>query len=191
MISSIDIVIALGSNLSSKTGTPLETISKTLRLLERRGVCVKRCSRWWRTPAFPKGTGPEFVNGAALISTDLDPLALLSTLHEVEAEIGRERRERWSSRVIDVDLIAYGDRVLPDEETVLRWIELSPEAAAIEAPGQLILPHPRLQERSFVLAPMRDIAPQWRHPLLQLTTEELAERLPRDAFEGVVPLDAP
>lgn len=189
MISSIDIIIALGANLPGKAGTPLATLSTALRLLERRSVRVKRRSRWWRTPAFPSETDPEFVNAAAVVETDLEPQALLETLHSVEAELGRARGQRWASRIADLDLVAYGDRVLPDAETVRRWIALPAEAAAVETPGRLILPHPRMQERSFVLAPMRDIAPQWRHPLLDLTVAEMADRLAPESYRGVTPID--
>ena len=189
MISSDDIVIALGANLSSKAGSPLETLSTALRLLERRGVQVKRRSRWWRTPAFPIGTGPEFVNAAAVIRHASDPDAALSMLHAVEAELGRRREARWGARVVDLDLLAYGERILPDAATLRRWIDLPPAEAAQTTPDRLILPHPRLQERAFVLAPMCDVAPDWRHPLLALTARELFDRLPSESLEGVSPIE--
>jgi 2-amino-4-hydroxy-6-hydroxymethyldihydropteridine diphosphokinase len=156
-------------------------------MLENRAATQLRRSRFWRTPAFPPGAGPDFVNAAAAFAWAGDAAALLDLLHEIEAAHGRRRHARWEARVIDLDLIAVGDDVLPDLATYRHWAALSPDAAAREMPDRLILPHPRLAERGFVLAPLNDIAPDWRHPVTGATVAEMLQALPPEAMEGVVP----
>ena len=126
-------------------------------------------SRFFRTPAFPAGSGPDYVNAAALLETVLDPEALLAYLHGIEADLGRTRRVRWAERTIDLDIVFHGDSLLPDAATVQTWIDLPADRQRAEAPPGLILPHPRLQDRPFVLIPLADIAPGWRHPLTGTT----------------------
>ena len=163
----------------------METLAIALRLLDGESVCVTSVSRVFRTPAWPPGSGPDFANAAAIVETTLPPEALLARLHAVEAELGRIRTVRWGARAIDLDLLAYGDRIAPDEATLRHWIDLQAEAQAREAPGVLLLPHPRLQDRGFVLVPLADVAPDWRHPLHGVTVREMLDRLGPDASEGI------
>ena len=163
----------------------METLAIALRLLDGESVCVTSVSRVFRTPAWPPGSGPDFANAAAIIETTLPPEALLARLHAVEAELGRIRTVRWGARAIDLDLLAYGDRIAPDEATLRHWIDLPAEAQVREAPGVLLLPHPRLQDRGFVLVPLADVAPDWRHPLLGVTVREMRDRLGPESFEGI------
>lgn len=181
-------LIALGANLPSVHGAPRETLEAAIAELERRGYPLEACSRWYRTPAFPPGSGPDFVNGAARIGGVADPARLLAALHEVERTIGRTRRRRWAPRSCDLDLIACGDSVLPDRETAARWIALAPGAQAEIAPEGLVLPHPRMHERGFVLRPLADIAPGWVHPLLGRDVRAMLAALPPDALAGIEPL---
>ncbi len=121
----------------------------------------------------------------------MDPAGVLDVLHGIEADLGRVRPRRWAPRVCDLDLLAAGEEILPDAETVRRWMELSPEDAGSEAPEELILPHPRMHERSFVLVPLADVAPGWRHPITGRTVAEMVAALPEQARREVVPLDPP
>jgi 2-amino-4-hydroxy-6-hydroxymethyldihydropteridine diphosphokinase len=93
--------------------------------------------------------------------------------------------------VIDLDLLAEGARVVPDEEKLRRWIDLPLEAQMREAPERLILPHPRLQDRAFVLVPLAEIAPGWRHPLLGRTVAEMRDALDPAAVAELRVLSSP
>ncbi len=146
-------------------------------------------SRFFRTPAFPAGAGPDFVNAAFTVDWTGSADSLLDLLHGVEAEAGRTRTHRWEARVLDLDLLALGDQVHPDAPTQTAWRNMPLAEAATRAPEQLILPHPRLQERGFVLVPLADVAPDWRHPLTGDTVRAMLDRLPPAELQEIVALD--
>lgn len=184
-------LLALGANLPFAGHAPAEALDRALARIAARGIGVAARSRWWRSPAFPAGAGPDYVNGAAALDTDLPPGALLDALHEVEAEFGRRRLGRWQARTCDLDLLAWEDLVLPDPAVQAAWRDLPPEDQGRRAPATLILPHPRMQDRGFVLAPLAEIAPGWRHPALGRSVAELLAALPPAALAGLRPIDDP
>lgn len=139
---------------------------------------IRATSRLYQTPAFPPGNGADYVNAALSVETDLPPRAVISALHEVEQEMGRTRVKRWEPRTLDLDLIGMGDLLLPDVETHAWWRALPLEDQVRAIPDELILPHPRLQERAFVLVPLADVAPDWVHPALGQSVREMLDALP-------------
>lgn len=154
------IFIALGANLPHpRWGTPQATCTAALAALVGPDMTPIRRSRWYESAPVPASDQPWFVNGIAELSTDLDPAGLMARLHGVEADFGRVRGVPNAARVLDLDLIAFDDRV--------------------SAPGEApILPHPRMHERLFVLLPLAELAPAWRHPRLGLGVSELIAALP-------------
>lgn len=179
-------LIALGANMPAPGSEPVSTLRRGLELLGAiEGISVGNASRWYRTPAWPRGSGPDFVNAAAVLNTGLAPVEVLRALHDVESRLGRTRPVRWAPRVCDLDLLGIGEAELPDRATVERWMALSTEAAGRAVPGELILPHPRLHERAFVLVPLSDVAPRWRHPILGRSVAEMIAELPAETLAEV------
>lgn len=181
------VMIALGSNLPSTAGSPAETVLKCRSMIaEALGTAI-HSSLIYRTPEFPAGIGGDFANAVIRLTTSLPPEELLAQLHAIESRFGRQRLKRWGERSIDIDLLAVGSAVLPDPATQTRWRNLGPQEQARRAPEQLILPHPRLQDRAFVLVPWAEIDPDWVHPLTGQSVARMLAALPADEVSAVRP----
>ena len=185
------LLLAFGSNLGFQALTPRELISFAVTELCAAGLVLQAQSGLWRTPDFPAGNGPDFVNAAARFTSGNAWAAgeILQLLHEVEARMGRIRSRRWGARTLDIDLIAMGDSVQPDLATQKFWMDLPPERQRVEIPDRPILPHPRLQDRAFVLVPLAEVAPDWRHPVLGRSVTEMLAALPAADLAAITPLD--
>ncbi|TWB34194.1 2-amino-4-hydroxy-6-hydroxymethyldihydropteridine diphosphokinase [Nitrospirillum viridazoti] len=152
------ILVGVGSNLSVPgVGGSRDVVAAAVRALAGEGVTVVAVSPWYRSAPVPMSDQPWYVNGVVRVETDLDAPALLAVLHRVETAFGRVRRQVNEARGLDLDLLAYHDHV------------------RAEAP---VLPHPRLHQRAFVLLPLRDLAPGWRHPVTGMDVASLVAGLP-------------
>lgn len=168
------IVIAIGANLRGVAGSPRDNCEAALVALDAAGVTIRRRSSWYRSPPWPPPSGdddgqPWYVNGVVLAETSQGPVELLATLHAIEARFGRVRSSATvnAARPLDLDLVDY-DGMVRDA-----------------APP--ILPHPRLDARAFVLRPLAEIAPNWRHPKSGRSVKDLADALPSDAIAEPLP----
>lgn len=154
------IYLGLGSNLPScRFGPPIAVCRAAIAALGQAGVVVARRSRWYRSTPVPVSAQPEYVNGVVSVTTGLSAESLLAALHAVEADLGRIRTGRNAARVIDLDLLAYGSLV-----------------TGLRAP--VVVPHPRLHLRGFVLKPLAELDPAWRHPRLGVAIGQLIAGLP-------------
>lgn len=183
-----EFLIALGSNLHMDTRDSLATVQSAITELNGSIGRVLRVSRFYQTPAFPAGNGPDYINACVSIRSALAPDELLGELHKIEANHGRTREKRWGSRTLDLDLLACGDTVLPDAATFNLWFNLPLGQQTQTAPNMLILPHPRLHERGFVLVPLADIAPLWIHPELRQNVATLRETLSQSDLAEILPV---
>ena len=148
------IIVALGSNLNNGFSSRLALLEAALVALNAAKLRVVERSSWWRSKSWPTETDPDYLNGIVFVETALDPGAVLTALLGVEGNFGRRRADANAPRTLDLDLIAYGRRI-------------------IRRPG-LVVPHPRAAERLFVMGPLAEIAPAWRHPVNGETAEHLA-----------------
>lgn len=183
-------LIALGANLPIGAQAPGETLRAALAAMAGHGLALRAASPLYATPCFPAGAGPDYVNAAVVVmpAPGMGPQDVLAALHRIEAAFGRARAQRWGMRTLDLDLIAMGDLVLPDAQEAARWRALTPDLQAQAAPDRLVLPHPRLQDRAFVLVPLADVAPGWRHPALGLTVAQMLAALPEADRAAIRPL---
>ncbi len=172
-----NVLVALGSNLPQPEGDPTANLIRALKEMVAEGLAIRAVSRFFETPCFPPGAGPDYINAGVLVTTDKQPKEVLEILHKVESRMGRTRETRWGMRTLDLDLIAVDEAVLPNVETAQTWIDLASDQQSLRAPDQLILPHPRLADRPFVLVPLMDVLPDWRHPISGLTVAEMLDAL--------------
>ena len=157
------ILVGIGANVPGPWGSPSQTIERALAMLGRDGVQLMAVSPLITTVPFGRLNQPDFVNGVARIETHLPPAALMRRLHAIEREAGRRRAVRWGPRTLDLDLLDYHGMV--------------------RHPGRsgdgrtLVLPHPEIAERRFVLEPIAAVAPEWRHPVSRQSAAEMLRRL--------------
>ena len=148
-----NVAIALGSNLGESMNTLNSAITSLTKIS---GITVSTYSSWYQTkPIGP--SQPDYINGCALLEVELEPHQLLKTLLEIEQEFGRKRIQHWGPRTLDLDLILYENLVLDTPD--------------------LIIPHPRMRERAFVLVPLAEIAPNWIDPVTQNYILQLLEKV--------------
>ena len=152
------ILVGIGANLAAPGyRTPLETCRAALARIAAECL-LRRASSWYETAPVPISRQPNYINAVAEIETDASPQSLLGMLHDWETLFGRVRRRRNASRTLDLDLLDYASLVQDP----------------VEGP---ILPHPRMEERAFVMVPLAEIRPEWRHPVSGRTADALRREL--------------
>jgi 2-amino-4-hydroxy-6-hydroxymethyldihydropteridine diphosphokinase len=155
-----DLYIGLGANLAHpRFGRPKATLEHVLTLFPAAGLRVLARSPWYESAPVPASDQPWYVNGVVRVATALSPSGALAALHSIEADLGRQRVERNEARAVDLDIISFGNMIL-------------------NGPNAPIVPHPRMTERAFVLLPLADLAPDWRHPATREPISALIARLP-------------
>lgn len=159
-----DIVIAFGSNVAGPWGTPETTIFRAIEALSAHGVICHAVSGLYLTRPVGSGDQPAYVNAVAVARCAIPPRPLVGLFKQIEASAGRRRGRKWGPRPVDIDLIDYRGRVLGwrYDETLRR---------------PLVLPHPQAHRRIFVLQPLAEVAPHWRHPVLGRSARQLLARL--------------
>mgnify|MGYP002845864710 CR=1 FL=1 len=172
-------MVAFGANIPGPSGGPLETVKRAIKELNNFNIFKINQSKIYISKSFPDKSKPEYINGCLHLECNFDPYELLKRLKKIEEIVGRSRAMRWDSRVCDFDILSYENRVIPNVKTFKYWHALSLERQILEIPNTLVLPHPRLQDRAFVLKPLADLAPNWTHPILNLKPMEMLNALPK------------
>lgn len=159
------IIIGIGANLTSpRYGAPRATCGAALESFANTGLTITARSRWYESAPVPISDQPWFVNAVVQIKAAPSPEKLIKLLLETEIKFGRSRGKKNAPRILDLDLIAYNKLVLSLDSN--------------DSPA-LNIPHPRLQDRAFVLMPLNDIAPDWQHPVESLNIKKMIARLPK------------
>jgi 2-amino-4-hydroxy-6-hydroxymethyldihydropteridine diphosphokinase len=153
------VIVALGCNLAGAYTSREALLEAALAALPEAGLELVARSTWWTSAAWPDPAGPGYLNGVAVVGTDLSPAETLAVLHRVEEGFGRARGEANAPRTLDLDLIAHGRTVMD---------------------GDVVVPHPRAHERLFVMGPLAELASAWIHPI----NGEPAFRLAANATVG-------
>ncbi len=161
------IFLGLGGNLNCETyGSPRRTCGAALELLARKNIKIVANSRWYESAPVPISDQPWFVNGVVGVETTLSPKDLVASVLEVEADLGRRRSVPNASRTIDIDVLAYDDQIISEHDQ--------------SDASNVVIPHPRMHLRAFVLLPLADIAPDWGHPISGAHIRDLINGLPKD-----------
>ncbi len=146
------VYLHLGSNI----GDRLAMLQKAEEMIAEQIGTIKRKSQYYETAAWGKTDQPNFINSALLVETKLSAQETLSAIHKIESTCGRERLEKWTARVLDIDIVFFGNEIIETK--------------------RLVVPHPHMQERNFVLIPMMDIAEDFLHPISGLRMDELYDQ---------------
>ena len=167
------IFLGLGSNLSSKFGDRFTNINLAISFLEGYGIKVIKKSNFYETPSYPNKENPKFINVVILIESTLPPVDLMSVLLFIEEKLGRKRGKKNDSRTCDIDIIDYNSQILN-----LKFNN-----------SELALPHNELTKRNFILFPLQEISPNWKHPKTKEFISDLLQKLSEDDKNSILKID--
>ncbi len=156
------IAIGLGANLNSIFGTPDQALRKCPDLFRKHDITIIDFSSIWKSAPVPISDQPWYHNAVCLIDTQQSPSELWETISKIEEDAGRVRSIKNEPRVLDLDILFYHDKIIESD---------------------LSIPHPRLHERAFVLYPLKEVAPNWTHPVTQKSLDDMIEQLPQQQIE--------
>jgi len=169
------VVIGIGGNLISRFGSATSTVQEAIsRLEDDSNLTLVRMSPLYKSKPVPISEQPDYINAAVLLQTELNPGQLLAVLQYMELDMGRMPSDRWGSRIIDLDILAYEQIVLPSKSS---WDEITQDLEPTAVVNEAVVPHPRLHERAFASVPFARIAPKWRHPVFGTTIADIAANL--------------
>lgn len=166
------LILALGANMPGPWGPPRATLACAQRALTRAGLRIVRASKIYATAPLGAGRQARYLNAVLVLQGGLAPAAVLRLAKQIERQAGRRFGRHWGPRRLDIDVLDHGARRLG-------WPPRRRER------GRIILPHPEMHRRAFVLVPLLEIAPHWRHPVLGVTARTLLGRLAPGARSGV------
>ena len=164
------IILGLGSNLSSVHGDRFENINAALKFFDLYGIKVAKKSSYYETPSYPDKNNPKFINIVIVIDTNLPPTDLASVLLFVEEKLGRVRKNKNEPRICDIDIIDYNNQILD-----FKYLDFT-----------FTVPHTKLIYRNFVLFPLKEIIPTWKHPKTKVSVSELIEKLPDEDKKSIL-----
>ena len=153
------VLIGLGANLTpAGYSNPRDGCEAALVALQEEGIFLEQISNWYETAPVPISDQPWYLNGVALATTNGDAAMTLAALHRIESRFGRVRETRNEARVLDMDLLDFNGQINQNPS--------------------LMLPHPRMHQRAFVLLPLRELSPKWCHPVSGISIDDLISKLP-------------
>ena len=167
------IILSLGSNLPSHFGNKFDNLKFAMSFLEGYGILIDKKSSFYETPSYPDKNNPKFVNIVISVKTDLPPVDLISVLIHIEEKLGRRRNKKNDPRTCDIDIIDYNNEVLD-----FRYNNL-----------ELVVPHKELTSRNFVLFPLQEILPNWKHPKTKEIISSLIQKLSEDDRKSILKIN--
>jgi len=166
------LLLGLGANIAGPWGSPGDTLRRARLELSEAGLCTLASSRIHRTLPLGPGRQAPYLNAVLLLRVHMAPAALLRVIKRIERRAGRRQGPRWGPRCLDIDILDHGSRCLGSRARQRRQ-------------GHLVLPHPEMHLRAFVLVPLLEVAPHWHHPTLGVSARTLLARLPRADRLGI------
>ena len=167
------IFLGLGANLSSKYGDRFTNINLAISLLEEHRIEIIKKSSYYETPSYPNKKNPKFINIVILVNTILSPKDLMSLLFFIEDKLERKRKKKNDPRKCDIEIIDYNNKILN-----LKYNNL-----------HITIPHKNLALRNFVLFPLREISPMWKHPETKEFIDDLLQKLSEEDKNSILKID--
>ena len=167
------IFLALGSNLPSKYGDRFVNITTSISLLESSKIRILNKSSFYETPSYPDNSKPKFINVVIKVTSELSPENFASILIGIEEKLGRKRINKNDPRTCDIDIIDYNGQIISFNCGDL----------------QFIVPHKKMTSRNFVLYPLQEIAPNWKHPKTKAKVSSLINNLADENRKSILKID--